>query len=70
VRDEILSSFDEKTGTTIYLAPMPHTTDYVKSMNRKLPFPPRFGEHNEEVYCKMLGLPQEKLEELKTKGIV
>jgi crotonobetainyl-CoA:carnitine CoA-transferase CaiB-like acyl-CoA transferase len=70
VRDEILSSFDEKTGTTIYLAPMPHTTDYVKSMNRKIPFPPRFGEHNEEVYCKMLGLPQDKLEELKTKGIV
>jgi crotonobetainyl-CoA:carnitine CoA-transferase CaiB-like acyl-CoA transferase len=70
VRDEILSSFDGKTGTTIYLAPMPHTTDYVKSMNRKLPFPPRFGEHNEEVYCEMLGLPREKLEELKAKGIV
>ena len=70
VRDEILSSFDEKTGTTIYLAPMPHTTDYAKSLNRKIPFPPRFGEHNEEVYCKILGLPAAKLEELKTKGIV
>ncbi len=70
VRNEILSSTDEKTGTTIYLAPMPHTTDYVRSLSRKLPFPPRFGEHNEEVYCKMLGLPSAKLEELKTKGIV
>jgi crotonobetainyl-CoA:carnitine CoA-transferase CaiB-like acyl-CoA transferase len=70
VRDEILTSCDERTGTTIYLAPMPHTTDYVKSMNRRIPFPPRFGEHNEEVYCDVLGLSRARLEELKAKGVV
>jgi crotonobetainyl-CoA:carnitine CoA-transferase CaiB-like acyl-CoA transferase len=70
VKDEVLSSFDERTGTTIYLAPMPFTTDYVKSMDRKLPFPPRFGEHNEEIYSKTLGFSQERLEELKSKGVI
>ncbi|MCX5802657.1 MAG: CoA transferase, partial [Proteobacteria bacterium] len=55
VKGEILSSTDEKTGVTIYLAPQPVTNSYVKSINKKLKFPPRFGEHNEEIYCKILG---------------
>jgi crotonobetainyl-CoA:carnitine CoA-transferase CaiB-like acyl-CoA transferase len=70
IKDEILSSTDEKTGTTIYLAPLPVTTSYVKSLNRRLPFPPRFGEHNEEIYCDVLGYPKEKVEELKVKGVL
>jgi crotonobetainyl-CoA:carnitine CoA-transferase CaiB-like acyl-CoA transferase len=70
IKDEILSSTDERSGTTIYLAPQPLTTDYVKSLNKKLPFPPRFGEHNEEIYCKKLGLSIEQLEQLSTRGIV
>jgi crotonobetainyl-CoA:carnitine CoA-transferase CaiB-like acyl-CoA transferase len=70
IKDEILSSTDKRSGTTIYLAPQPLTTSYVKSLNRKLPFPPRFGEHNEEIYCKRLGISVEQLEQLKAKGIV
>jgi crotonobetainyl-CoA:carnitine CoA-transferase CaiB-like acyl-CoA transferase len=70
VKDEILSSTDEKTGTTIYLAPLPVTTSYVKSVNRRLTFPPRFGEHNEETYCGTLGYTRERMEELKTKGVI
>lgn len=70
VKDEILSSVDKKTGTTIYLAPLPVTTSYVKSLGRRLPFPPRFGEHNQEVYGDTLGLTKERLEEFKTKGII
>jgi len=70
VKDEILTSTDPKTGTTIYLAPPPFTNNYIKSMEKKLPFPPRFGEQNEEIYNKKLGYPKEKLEELKTKGII
>ncbi|MBP6942256.1 MAG: CoA transferase [Syntrophorhabdaceae bacterium] len=70
VKDEILTSTDPKTGTTIYLAPPPFTNNYIKSMEKKLPFPPRFGEQNEEIYSKKLGYPKEKLEELKTKGII
>jgi crotonobetainyl-CoA:carnitine CoA-transferase CaiB-like acyl-CoA transferase len=70
VKDEILTSTDPKTGTTIYLAPPPFTNNHIKSMGRKLPFPPRFGEQNEEIYGKKLGYSKEKLEELKTKGII
>ncbi|MCX5804795.1 MAG: CaiB/BaiF CoA-transferase family protein [Proteobacteria bacterium] len=70
IKDEILSSTDKKSGTTIYLAPQPLTTGYVKSLNRKLPFPPRFGEHNEEIYCKKLGISIEHLEQLKAKRVI
>jgi crotonobetainyl-CoA:carnitine CoA-transferase CaiB-like acyl-CoA transferase len=69
VKGEILSSTDEKTGVTIYLAPQPITNSYVKSIHKKLKFPPRFGEHNEEIYCKILGYSSEQLGELKAKGI-
>jgi crotonobetainyl-CoA:carnitine CoA-transferase CaiB-like acyl-CoA transferase len=70
VKGEILSSTDEKTGVTIYLAPQPVTNSYVKSINKKLKFPPRFGEHNEEIYCKILGYSSEQLGELKAKGVI
>jgi crotonobetainyl-CoA:carnitine CoA-transferase CaiB-like acyl-CoA transferase len=70
VKGEILSSTDEKTKATIYLAPPPVTSSYVKSLNRTLTFPPRFGEHNEEIYCKRLGYSKEQTESFKTKGIV
>ncbi|MCX8022256.1 MAG: CoA transferase [Syntrophorhabdaceae bacterium] len=70
IKDEILTSFDEKTGTTIYLAPMPCTSDYVKRLNRRLKFPPRFGEHNGEIYGRHLGYSEKKIEELREKGII
>lgn len=70
VKNEILTSTDPKTGTTIYLAPPPFTNNYIRSMGRKLPFPPRFGEQNEEIFGKKLGYSKEKLEELKTKSII
>ncbi len=70
IKDEILTSTDPKTGTTIYLAPPPLTNSYIKSIGKKLPFPPRFGEQNEEIYNKKLGYSMEKLEELKSKGII
>jgi len=33
-------------------------------------FPPRFGEHNEEIYRGVLGMSNEKIGELKEKGIL
>ncbi|MCX7966521.1 MAG: CoA transferase [Syntrophorhabdaceae bacterium] len=70
VKEEILTSTDEKTGVTIYLAPPPFTTSFVKSRNRKLPFPPRFGEHNEKIYCDALGYTKAQLEELRKKKVI
>ncbi|MBP8625401.1 MAG: CoA transferase [Syntrophorhabdales bacterium] len=70
VKDEILSSTDEKTGLTIYLAPPPFTTSFVKSTSRRLPFPPRFGEHNEKIYCETLGYTKEQFEEMRAKKVI
>jgi crotonobetainyl-CoA:carnitine CoA-transferase CaiB-like acyl-CoA transferase len=70
VKNEILMSEDEKTGLTIYLAPLPYTTDFVKSLGRKVKFPPRFGEHNEKIYCDILGYPRSYIEDLKSRKII
>lgn len=70
VKDEMLMSVDEKTGLTIYLAPLPYTTDYVKAHKKKVKFPPRFGEHNEKIYCETLGYPKSYIEELKERKII
>ncbi|HOJ71764.1 MAG TPA: CoA transferase [Syntrophorhabdaceae bacterium] len=70
VKEEMLSSTDEKTGLTIYLAPPPFTTSFVKAVNRKLPFPPRFGEHNEKIYCETLGYTKQQLEDMRAKKII
>jgi crotonobetainyl-CoA:carnitine CoA-transferase CaiB-like acyl-CoA transferase len=70
VKSEILSSTDERTGFTIHLAPPPYTTSYVKSLDRKLQFPPRFGEHNGEIYGEALGYNAEHLEALKGRGVI
>jgi crotonobetainyl-CoA:carnitine CoA-transferase CaiB-like acyl-CoA transferase len=70
VKGEILSSTDSKTGVTIYLAPPPFTTNYVRDRGRKLDFPPRFGEHNEEIYTRTLGYDGAALEAFRAKGII
>ncbi|MCS7280855.1 MAG: CoA transferase [Desulfobacterota bacterium] len=70
VKGEILEACDEKTGLTIYLAPLPYTTDYVKMKGKKVKFPPRFGEHNEKIYCETLGYPKSYIEELRAKKII
>ncbi|MCX7857712.1 MAG: CoA transferase [Deltaproteobacteria bacterium] len=70
VKNEMLISVDERTGLTIYLAPLPYTTDYVKAKNRKVKFPPRFGEDNEKIYCDTLGYPKAYIEELKSRKII
>jgi crotonobetainyl-CoA:carnitine CoA-transferase CaiB-like acyl-CoA transferase len=36
----------------------------------QLPFPPRLGEHNEEIYGEILGYDAQKLAELKEKGVI
>jgi len=51
------------------LPPPPVITPYLESVNKQLPFPPRWGEHNEEVYG-ALGYDVQKLAELKEKGVI
>jgi crotonobetainyl-CoA:carnitine CoA-transferase CaiB-like acyl-CoA transferase len=66
----LLKAKDPKTGLEITLAPPPNMTEYLKSSGGQLSFPPRFGDHNEAIYGQVLGLGQEKLNEMKEKGII
>jgi crotonobetainyl-CoA:carnitine CoA-transferase CaiB-like acyl-CoA transferase len=70
VKPLLLHSKDPKSGKEITLAPAPYRTPYLESIKGNLQFPPRFGEHNEEVYCGMLGHSAADLREFKEKGII
>ncbi len=70
VAKRILSSTDPKTGTKVTLAPPPNMTPFLEDSNRKLSFPPRFGEQNEEIYTGLLGYDASTLEAFKEKGII
>jgi formyl-CoA transferase len=70
VQPNLIRSKDPKTGLEITVAPPPFMTPYLKSTDRMLSFPPRFGEHNEEIYGRLLGYSPEQLKELKEKNII
>ncbi|MBU1695791.1 MAG: CoA transferase, partial [Proteobacteria bacterium] len=70
VARRILSSKDPKTGTKLTLAPPPNMTPFLEECDRKLSFPPRFGEQNQEIYGDVLGYDEATLAEFKKKGII
>ena len=70
VRDKLLSSMDPVSGTSVTHAPPPVMTRYLKETGGKLSFPPRFGEHNQKIYGDLLGINNEKLDQLKTSGVI
>ena len=70
VKPNLIRSKDPKTGIEITIAPPPFNTPYLKSVNRMLSFPPRFGEHNEKIYGDLLGYSTAQLKEFKEKNIV
>lgn len=70
VKRWLLRSKDPVTGTEITLAPPPYMTPFLQKVSQELSFPPRFGEHNEEIYGGALGLSSAELKELKEKGVI
>jgi len=70
VEKRLLQTQDPKTGTRVTLAPPPNMTPFLEKNNRQLSFPPRFGEHNQEIYGRTLGYNDEALAELKEKGVI
>ena len=70
VAKRILTSTDPKTGTKLTLAPPPNMTPFLEEKDRKLSFPPRFGEQNQEIYGDVLGYDKATLAEFKEKGII
>jgi formyl-CoA transferase len=69
VEGRLLYSQDPATGTKITLPPPPNMTPFLEESNRKLPFPPRFGEHNHEIYGQ-LDYSDDDIQTLKEKGII
>jgi formyl-CoA transferase len=69
VEKRLLFAQDPVTGTRITLAPSPHMTPFLEECNRELSFPPRFGEHNHEIYEK-LGYTRDDLLRLKEKQVI
>lgn len=70
VKPNLIRSKDPKTAIEITIAPPPINNPYLKSVNRMLSFPPRFGEHNEEIYRGLLGYTAAQLKEFKEKNII
>jgi formyl-CoA transferase len=70
VKPNLIRSKDPKTGREITLAPPPTNNLNLKSIDRMMSFPPRFGEHNEEIYGGLLGYSGAQLKEYKEKNII
>ena len=70
VERRLLSAQDPVTGTRLTLAPPPNMTPFMEASQRQLSFPPRFGEHNREIYGAKLGYSDDELDGLKEKGII
>jgi len=69
VERRLLYGEDPKTGTKITLPPPPNMTPHLEELDRRLSFPPRFGEHNEEIYGK-LGYSKEDLGRLMENQVI
>jgi crotonobetainyl-CoA:carnitine CoA-transferase CaiB-like acyl-CoA transferase len=70
IKGELLKSRDAQSGIELTLAPPPFVTPYLKHSNKRLSFPPRFGEHNSELYCTVLDYSESDLLDFKEKGII
>lgn len=69
VKEMLLTAKDPTTGTQIFMAPPPLMTPFLKESGRRMTFPPRFGEHNADLYG-ALGYSSEKLLELKKREVI
>lgn len=70
ITKNMVYSKDSRTGIEITLPPPPVITPYLKSVDSKMSFPPRVGEHNQEIYGGILGYSPDKINELKEKNII
>jgi len=70
VQRRLLYAQDPVSGRRITLAPPPNMTPYLEASDRRLSFPPRFGEHNKEIYSQLLGYADDEFAGLKEKGII
>jgi formyl-CoA transferase len=65
VERRLLFSSDPVSGKQITLAPPPNMTPFLEQSDKRLSFPPRFGEQNTEIYGQRLGYSEDELSSLK-----
>jgi crotonobetainyl-CoA:carnitine CoA-transferase CaiB-like acyl-CoA transferase len=70
VSGKLIKAADEKTGFELTLAPPPASAPFLEANQRRLSFPPRFGEHNEAIFGAELGIRSDELAALKAEGII
>jgi formyl-CoA transferase len=70
VEKKLLQASDERSGAQLTLAPPPLWSEYLEEVRGKLSFPPRFGEHNQAVYGKILGYSDTELAALKQRKVI
>ncbi len=70
IKDKMITAKDPRTGTEVFLPPTPVTTPYLESCGMRLSFPPRVGEHNEEIYGGVLGYDRKRIRGLKEAGVI
>lgn len=70
VARRLLFSKDERTGAKITLAPPSYMTPWLEHSKQSLSFPPRFGEHNKEIYGERLGYDSDALNRLQERNII
>ena len=70
VQGRLLYAQDPVSGRRITLAPPPNMTPYLEASDRRLSFPPRFGEHNKEIYGQQLDYADDELARSKEKGVI
>ncbi len=70
VEKKLLYAQDPVSQMRITLAPPPNMTPFLEASNRRLSFPPRFGENNQEIYGVKLGYSNAELADLKEKGVI
>lgn len=70
VARRLLHATDPVTGRRITLAPAPYPTRFLEASGRALSFPPRFGEHNAEIYGGLLGATPSEIKDWKARGII
>ena len=70
VKGSMLTATDPRTGTRIWMAPPPFMTPFLEERGRQMSFPPRLGEHNDEIYGGLLGLSAAQLSEFKAKEVL
>jgi crotonobetainyl-CoA:carnitine CoA-transferase CaiB-like acyl-CoA transferase len=70
IKRRLLKSRDPKSGLELTLAPAPFATPFLYESNNTLSFPPRFGEHNKEIYCDTLGYSEDEVTKFKEQGVI